>query len=130
MDNEQRAEKAFRTVLAHYGNPMDGESVIYDLLCDLHHLADQYGYEWADLTRMGEWHYGEEIAEEVEEPQEKRVLTCDMVEGCAESVAMIDQKGYAYCEPHGMERRGWMPCRKLRGWELRRLESGKPLTRY
>lgn len=59
-----------------------------------------------------------------------KTLTCDMKEDCTEPVSMIDQKGYAYCESHGMDRRGWIPCRKLRGWELRRLESGRPLARY
>jgi hypothetical protein len=55
---------------------------------------------------------------------------CDMSEDCREPVSMIDQKGYAYCAAHGMERRTYQPCRKLRGWELRRLQRGLPLNRY
>lgn len=62
--------------------------------------------------------------------EEKRVLTCDMEKDCSEPVAMIDQAGFIYCHAHGLERRDWEPCRKLQGWELRRLEKGKPLTRY
>jgi hypothetical protein len=60
----------------------------------------------------------------------ERVLSCDMVKECLEPVAMIDQAGFIYCQGHGLERRDWEPCRKLRDWELRRLQKGKPLTRY
>jgi len=57
-------------------------------------------------------------------------LQCDMVKDCAAPVTHLDRKGYAYCTPHGIERRGCQPCRKLRPWELRRLERGQPLARY
>lgn len=60
----------------------------------------------------------------------KRVLTCDMKRDCTQPVAMIDQSGFIYCEGHGLDRRVWEPCRRLRGWEVRRLEKGNPLTRY
>jgi hypothetical protein len=49
---------------------------------------------------------------------------------CLEPVAMIDDKGYAYCTDHGLDRRYWRPCRKLRPHELRRLERGEALTHY
>lgn len=58
------------------------------------------------------------------------MLRCDMVEGCAENVTHIDQKGYVYCENHGLERRVYQACRKLQGWEIRRLQRGTPLNRY
>lgn len=58
------------------------------------------------------------------------VLRCDMEEGCTAPVTHIDQKGYAYCTKHGLERRDYRPCRKLRPWELHRLLRGEPLTRY
>lgn len=58
------------------------------------------------------------------------ILRCDMAADCGEPVTMIDQKGYAYCTDHGLERRQWQPCRKLRGWELRKLQRGEPLARY
>lgn len=61
---------------------------------------------------------------------EEHGITCDMREGCAEPVAMIDTAGFVYCEGHGLDRRQWEPCRRLRGWELRRLGRGKPLTNY
>ena len=57
-------------------------------------------------------------------------LTCDMEKDCIAPVAMIDTAGFIYCENHGLDRRQWEPCRRLRDWELRRLERGKPLTRY
>lgn len=57
-------------------------------------------------------------------------LTCDMVKGCTEPVTHIDQDGYAYCTTHGLQRRQYQPCRRLRGWELRRLERGEQLAKY
>lgn len=59
-----------------------------------------------------------------------RALTCDMDRECRSDVTHIDDKGYVYCTTHGLERRDWRPCRKLRGWELRRLQSGRTLTKY
>ena len=42
----------------------------------------------------------------------------------------IDEKGYAYCAFHGVERRSVCRCRKLRPWELRRLLNGDALNKY
>lgn len=58
------------------------------------------------------------------------VLRCDGVEGCTEPVTHIDNKGYAYCTKHGIERRDCRPCRKLRPWELKQLLRGETLARY
>ena len=55
---------------------------------------------------------------------ETRMLTCDMEHGCMGEVTHIDNKGYVYCAAHGIERRGYRPCRKLRGTEKQRLETG------
>lgn len=56
---------------------------------------------------------------------------CQRSEIRAGDVAMIDRKGYAYCEPCGLTRReSGVPCRKLRPSELKRLLAGTPLTRY
>lgn len=57
-------------------------------------------------------------------------VACEMREDCAAPVAMIDRKGYTYCTAHGLERRFYQPCRKLRGWELRKLQRGEVLNRY
>lgn len=57
-------------------------------------------------------------------------LICDMTEGCIEAVTMIDEKGYVYCTDHGLERRWWRRCRKLRPHELNRLRRGEQLTHY
>lgn len=58
------------------------------------------------------------------------VPACDMKTDCTEPVSHIDDKGFVYCEKHGLQRRGWRPCRKLRPHELRRLQAGKTLAHY
>ena len=62
--------------------------------------------------------------------KEITVLICDMVDGCMEPVTHLDNKGYVYCTDHGIGRRDWRPCRKLRPWEIRRLLRDQPLARY
>lgn len=57
-------------------------------------------------------------------------LTCEMVKDCSEPVTHIDQDGYIYCADHGVERRTWKPCRKLRTWELHRIERTGSLRHY
>jgi hypothetical protein len=59
-----------------------------------------------------------------------RTLACDMDHDCAEPVTHIDANGFAYCTPHGIQRRYWKSCRKLRPHELRRLERGEPIKSY
>lgn len=62
-------------------------------------------------------------------PEGPRVL-CDMEAGCLAPVTHLDDKGFVYCTPHGLIRRGWRRCRVLRGWELRKLQKGLTLNRY
>ena len=50
--------------------------------------------------------------------------------GCSREVSMLDTAGFVYCEPCGMRRRDSEPCRKLRPWELRKLQRGEALNRY
>lgn len=57
-------------------------------------------------------------------------LLCDMESGCTGEVTMLDDKGYVYCTDHGLQRRGWRLCRKLRPHELNRLRRGEPLKGY
>lgn len=57
-------------------------------------------------------------------------LCCDQREDCTAPVTHLDQNGFVYCTEHGIKRRDWKPCRKLRAHELRRLERGEVLTRY
>lgn len=57
-------------------------------------------------------------------------LKCDMTDDCTEPVTHIDQSGFAYCTEHGISRRDWKPCRKLRPHELRRLQRGEQVKRY
>jgi hypothetical protein len=55
---------------------------------------------------------------------------CAMVDTCAEPVAMVDQKGYLYCAGHGLQRRAYRPCRKLRPHELQAVARGELVKRY
>jgi hypothetical protein len=57
-------------------------------------------------------------------------LLCDMTKGCINAVTHIDTRGFVYCTTHGLQRRASEPCRKLRPWEIRRLERGVPLAHY
>ncbi len=56
--------------------------------------------------------------------------TCDMVEGCKEPITMLDSAGFVYCTRHGLERRTYEPCRKLRPYELRAVLRGDMVKRY
>lgn len=57
-------------------------------------------------------------------------LQCDMTADCRSTITMLDDKGFVYCEGHGMSRRGWRPCRHLRQHELNRLNRGESIARY
>jgi len=57
-------------------------------------------------------------------------LRCDMETDCEQPVGYIDDKGFAYCVEHGLERQQWRSCRKLRPHELRRLQRGEQLAAY
>lgn len=57
-------------------------------------------------------------------------LKCDMKRECKQAVTYIDNKGYAYCTEHGVERRSYRPCRKLAPGELEQLKAGIPLASY
>lgn len=57
-------------------------------------------------------------------------MQCDQNDDCSADVTHIDDKGYVYCTEHGLDRRAVRPCRKLRDWEVKRLEAGLTLVRY
>lgn len=57
-----------------------------------------------------------------------RVLTCQGDTDCKDKVTHIDNKGYTYCEKHGVERRGVRPCRKLLKREIATLERGDAIA--
>ncbi len=57
-------------------------------------------------------------------------LLCDMDEACLREVTHIDSNGFIYCTDHGIQRRGWQPCRKLRSHEVNGLKRGKPVSSY
>jgi len=50
---------------------------------------------------------------------------------CSGPVTHLDDSGFAYCTTHGVHRReSGEKSRKLRPWELHKLERGEPLPRY
>jgi hypothetical protein len=64
-------------------------------------------------------------------PDEIYELQCDMRQDCRSPVTMLDNKGFIYCAPHGLQRRGHgTPCRKLTPSEVRRLKRGEPIKKY
>ena len=63
MTNEQRAERAYRAVLA-YSDDQDIEAGIIDLATDLLHLAPQYGLDMDDVQRISRHHYNAETTSE------------------------------------------------------------------
>lgn len=84
MDNTERAERARQAFDAspHARENNDETTNLYDLVCDLLHLADRVvitetdhpGAAPADtngeyVARMGLWHYREELAEEADDAE-------------------------------------------------------------
>lgn len=61
---------------------------------------------------------------------ETGTLRCDMDLSCRADITHIDDNGFIYCTSHGIQRRDWRPCRKLRPHELARLRRGEVLARY
>ena len=55
---------------------------------------------------------------------------CDWRDDCENPVTHIGSKGYAYCAEHAPNRHGWENVRKMRPWEIRILEAGRPLRSY
>jgi hypothetical protein len=53
-----------------------------------------------------------------------------MTDKCTEPVTHIDDKGYIYCSHHGLYRRFYRRCRKLRPHEMRRLQRGELVKHY
>lgn len=57
-------------------------------------------------------------------------LKCEMTNDCQHPVTHIDKSGFVYCTAHGLRRRMYEPCRKLRSTELKRLQRGEQLKKY
>lgn len=67
-------------------------------------------------------------AEEALSPaEEEPALRCSMG-GCKHPVTHMDAKGWPFCTEHGNARKSFRRCRKLRPYELTRLESGGTIT--
>lgn len=95
------------------------------------------GQEAYEANRNAKPHYHDgtprpawELLSHVTQSSWERPLRCDMDYECIGQVTHIDEKGFAYCEPHGIERKAYRRCRKLKPAELKLLLSGLPIPRY
>jgi len=59
-----------------------------------------------------------------------KALVCAMDSACDWPIKRIDDKGFVYCDFHGIGRKYYARCRKLRPHELKKLQAGGTLTRY
>lgn len=58
-------------------------------------------------------------------------IQCEMRADCPDPATHIEEKGFVYCSGHAIQRRSdGHRCRKMRPWELRLVETGKPLPSY
>lgn len=57
-------------------------------------------------------------------------MKCEMETHCTAPVTHLDNNGFIYCTTHGIQRRHWKPCRKLRTHELNRIRQGLQITKY
>lgn len=55
---------------------------------------------------------------------------CEMSDECNGVVTHVGDKGYVYCESHAVARRYWERTRRMRPWEVRWIEQGRPLPSY
>lgn len=66
--NERRQERAYRTaVLPYQEGGQDAEEAVTDLLTDLRHLSEQYGWTLDELVERSQRHYEAETLEEAAE---------------------------------------------------------------
>jgi Fic family protein len=64
LNNEQRAEAAYRAVMKYQQSDFDVETGIIDLVADLLHLARENGIEPDYIIHMAQMHFDAEIEEE------------------------------------------------------------------
>ena len=55
-------------------------------------------------------------------------LTCAMSENCNNPVTHIGSRGFVYCSACAKDRQYWERCRRMRQWEIRRLEAGECIS--
>ena len=66
-NNGDRGERALCCLESEYNDGgEDTQTHMYDLICDLHHLADSEGIDWDNILRMADMHYQAEIDEQQE----------------------------------------------------------------
>ena len=57
-------------------------------------------------------------------------IKCEMIKECNSDLAYMDNEGFIYCETHGISRKQWKPCRKLKKREIKDLEAGQRPRKY
>lgn len=57
-------------------------------------------------------------------------VQCEMRANCPNEVTHIGSKGYVYCAACAPDRQGIERTRKMRPWELKLIQAGKPLPTY
>ncbi len=55
-------------------------------------------------------------------------LRCNMAQTCTSPITHIGEKGWVYCSNCAADRQYWERCRRLRQWEIRRLERGECIS--
>ncbi len=80
------------------------------------------------MSRTKDGKLGHAMKHFAPKPKNIAPICCDMEHGCKETVTHIDNKGFVYCAKHGVERKAWRPCRKLRAFEVQRLLIGKTIS--
>lgn len=93
---------------------------------DLEVTAELFGDDRAATVRHAPWieyRNGRPYLADID-------LQCDQEHTCGAPVAMIDDKGWGYCAPHGEARRGPHRVRQLTDGELARLKRGQTIKAY
>lgn len=97
--NEDRAESAFRVLLVYSQQTHSGESYqdyhISDLLCDLHHFADEHGEDWGALLETATMHYDAETVADPDKGEETAGIQCRY---CGRNITLDGDVGF----------RGWI----------------------
>lgn len=82
------------------------------------------------FTERAAWQDDPNVRHSLTEEMSAKAPKCDMQADCTEPVTHIDQDGFAYCTDHGLARRAYQPCRKLRPAELAKLARGEQIAKY
>lgn len=104
---------------------------LLDQAADLVQRAGRLAKEaQVSFTQRATWQDDPNVRHSLTEEMSANTPKCDMQADCIEPVTHIDQDGFAYCTDHGLARRAYQPCRKLRPAELAKLARGEQIAKY